>query len=63
MMTACLQPGETACREIWGGGYHGHDLIGLGPERLAIAYSVQNEINNLATRVAKFKELLYRKIY
>jgi hypothetical protein len=66
MMTARLQLGETVCREIWGvggGGYHGHDLIGLGPERLEFPYSVQNEFNNLAARVAKFKELLYQNIY
>jgi hypothetical protein len=62
MMTARLQLGETVCREIWGGGYHGHDLIGLGPERLAFLYSVQNEFNNLAARLAMVKELLYQNI-
>jgi hypothetical protein len=63
MMTARLQLGKTVCREIWGWGYHGHGLIGLGPERLAFLYSVQNEFNNLAAGVAKFREPLYQNIY
>jgi len=50
-------------RDLGWGGYQGHDLIGLGPERLAFLYSVQNEFNNLAARVAKFREPLYQNIY